>query len=167
MTERWKSIDGHPLYEVSSAGRVRRGDFVFKTPIGSAGYPLVMLGNRKHYSVHRLVALAFLEKAPDCTQVNHINGIRSDNRLENLEWCTASQNVKHGFAMGRRPTCDGKRGEQHPTSKPVIATCRKTRMERRYGNAMDAVREGFESSCISRCASGKQRHHKGFEWRYE
>ena len=71
------------------------------------GYKLVLLSNsgiKKSYYIHRLVCMAFLDNPDNKPQVNHKNGIRSDNRLENLEWCTISENVSDGFKRGRKPT---------------------------------------------------------------
>jgi hypothetical protein len=57
-------------------------------------------GISKSYKVHRLVAECFIPKVEGKTQVNHKNGIKSDNRIENLEWCNNSENQKHSWAMG-------------------------------------------------------------------
>jgi hypothetical protein len=67
------------------------------------GYKRIILridGHKKNHFVHRLVAMTFLEKVEGKNFVNHINGIKTDNRLENLEWCTISENTKHAYDIG-------------------------------------------------------------------
>ena len=117
--EIWKPISNFErLYEVSSYGRVRRVDSFVHSPRSATnarfcegrvlkqdrkrnGYFAVVLrdGERsKTISVHRLVATAFLEKGENDTQVNHINCDKSDNRVENLEWCSAEENRSHAKA---------------------------------------------------------------------
>lgn len=67
----------------------------------------------KFYSLHRLVAEHFIPNPHNLPQVNHINGDRRDNRANNLEWCSASQNVKHAFASGLKSNA----GTLNPISK--------------------------------------------------
>lgn len=57
-------------------------------------------GVAKTYRVHRLVAMTYIPNPEDKTTVNHINGIKSDNRVENLEWATVSENTQHAYDMG-------------------------------------------------------------------
>lgn len=100
--EEWRPIDGYEnLYAVSSKGRVKNIETgkVLKNKIGSHGYPFVALckgdGKPKQIMIHRLVAEAFIENPDNLAQVNHIDECKSNNDVENLEWCTASQNTRH------------------------------------------------------------------------
>lgn len=104
------------LYDVYSDGRIisLRTGRVMKQRKDPAGYMLVMLTkNNKQYSkkVHRIIAEAFIPGDHELF-VNHINGVKSDNRISNLEWVTAKQNVKHAVETGLIPT-----GELHYNAK--------------------------------------------------
>ena len=98
------------MYEVSDAGRVRRlGGRVLRPCVdrGPRTYPRVTLCG-KHRRVHRLVAVAFLGEPPEGKpQVNHLNGVKMDNRAENLEWCSLRQNVAHAVATGLQRVGEG------------------------------------------------------------
>ena len=114
--ERWKKIDGFDSYEVSSDGRFRSLDraVTYVSPLGkpflvhlrgrnvrpqktTKGYLFVKLGKYcKCLLAHKLVAKAFLGNQ-EPLQVNHKNGIKTDNRVENLEWCSPSANLLHSY----------------------------------------------------------------------
>ena len=101
----WKKIIGYSNYEVSNTGLVRnfKTQCIRKTRIDHKGYEILTLykyDNGKRYMserIHRLVAEAFIPNLDNKPQVNHINGIKNDNRLENLEWSTNSENMKHAY----------------------------------------------------------------------
>jgi len=97
-----RSIDRESKHNIAITTFVRKGKLLNSTPKKS-GYLRVFLSKNnkvKTFYVHRLVAECFLEKTNNKNQVNHLNGIKSDNRIENLEWCTKTENIKHGFDTG-------------------------------------------------------------------
>lgn len=115
----WRRVRGFEAYEVSDDGTVRsykrpgRGPLsptpVLLTPRkNSDGYHSVVLSNgtiasAKQFKVHRLVAEAFLDRpGGDAFEVNHKDGVKSNNRLENLEWVTKQANINHATATGLR-----------------------------------------------------------------
>lgn len=112
--EIWKSIIGYEdRYEVSSLGRIRslpsksrsKGVMLKPNPKKS-GYLNILLckeGKVKTFRIHRLVAEAFLPNPHNLPHVNHINGIKTDNRVVNLEWCSPQYNSLHSYrVLGRK-----------------------------------------------------------------
>lgn len=117
--EIWKPI--LPGYEVSSLGRVKSYQTgepqILISRLNGSGYLHVSLkiGNKWCLRrVHRLVANAFIPNIESKPEINHINGIKTDNRVENLEWCTRSENMIHAFKTGLKK---GMCGEENAQSK--------------------------------------------------
>ena len=109
--EQWRDIDGYDgAYQVSDLGRVRSLKFgkvrVLRTGNDRKGYLCVGLckdGKQKSYKVHRLVAQAFIPNDDESkTQINHINEVKSDNRVSNIEWCTPQYNINYNKLQYRR-----------------------------------------------------------------
>ena len=185
MEEFWKPSRIAREFDVSDAGRVRtrdrevtcrggktrtvKGRVLKNHRLKSTGYLQVVGSNRKKHFVHRLVAAEFVRGYRTGLVVNHKNGIRDDNRLENLEWVTQAENNKHAFdVLNRAPTCKGRFSADHPTSKAVIATCLTTGKRREFACALDAIRAGIakDSGAISRCCNGTWAMHNGHRFEF-
>jgi hypothetical protein len=117
MIETWKDIPGYEgKYQVNPIGIIKslpkcskhyvRGEsLILKShSLGRnrqyCGVPLTFDGKTKVFYVHRIVATAFLPNPDNLPQVNHIDGNKQNNRVENLEWCSAKQNIQHSYDAG-------------------------------------------------------------------
>jgi hypothetical protein len=103
--EEWASIHGYPSYEISNYGRVFNVQYqrFLKPRFDSDGYARVTLRNSNRSSdkkIHRLVASEFLPDRPEAVQVNHDDGDKGYNYVENLEWMTPTENQNHAFRTG-------------------------------------------------------------------
>ncbi len=136
MEEKWSPVVGwESLYEVSSRGRVRsldrvvknypdctrvwRGRYLKATP-SNAGYPIISMSNSglvKNRMVHQLVAASFIPNTHNKPHINHKDGDKTNNNMENLEWCTHKENMQHGFATGLIPKRVNLKGEKSMAAK--------------------------------------------------
>lgn len=132
LLEQWKPVNGYEgLYSVSNLGRVRN-DLTRKRSVsgaiigsvGNHGYPVVSLcsgGNPQPKMVHTLVLEAFIGPRPLGKQCNHKNGIRHDNCVNNLEWVTCSENIKHMYdVLGNVGPRGSRQGRSILTEKQVV-----------------------------------------------
>lgn len=152
---------------------LRKGK-VLKQVINSHGYPCVTIkyldGSQKVVPVHRLVAIAFIPNPDNKPQINHIDGDKTNNRVSNLEWCTAKENLKHAFATGlnngSRPWL-GVRDSTHPRTKPVIAYTTAGEYVGKYESiTLAAEALGMKSAThISACLRGTRKTAGGFVWK--
>lgn len=125
------------------------------------GYLQIILrkGNKNHNKlVHRLVAEAFIPNPENKPQVNHKNGIKTDNRVENLEWVTNSENQKHRFRVLKKCFCGEKAVLQMLNNRIVSEFCSAAEAERKTGISKDGIR---------RCCLGKYLTSGGYKWKYK
>ena len=153
--ENWKAVNGYEgLYEVSDKGRVKglKRNRILKNIVDSLGYVRVSLckeNKPKAHKIHRLVAEHFL-KPSEYKVVNHIDGNKENNSVENLEWCNASQNRKHACDTGLAAKEEGR-----------LIMCNETKEV--YKGVMSAARHiGISHTMISSILNGGSGTAKGF-----
>jgi|DEB0MinimDraft_10_1074344.scaffolds.fasta_scaffold116194_1 hypothetical protein len=156
MSEVWRKIPGYPNYEASSLGRIRSycyGDKpkIMKQHSGKNGYKSLKLRKNKTpkaFLVHRLVAAAFgvLKGLDDKLYINHLDGDKHNNCLENLERVTRSQNEKHAFKIGLK----SHKGENHNQSKLTKEQVVIIRKRLKKGETAQKVASSFNvtRSCV-------------------
>ena len=169
-----KNIEGYDgIYQVSECGKVYSKRFSktieMKQPITNHGYfqtGLTKNGVRKFWSVHRLVAMQFIQNPENKPCVNHIDGVKTNNLVENLEWCTYSENMQHAFDIGLKKQ---KKGSENKKSKSVIQFDFHNNIVKIWGSIIDIQRElGFKQGNIVQCCklNVKYKTAYGFKWRY-
>ncbi|MFA6069813.1 MAG: NUMOD4 domain-containing protein, partial [Janthinobacterium sp.] len=187
MKEIFKEIDWlKGIYEVSNKGRVKslartsyrsngriliKKERIMTNSVNFFGYETVYL-NKKRYPVHRLVAIHFLVNENSFPEVNHIDGNKKNNNVENLEWCNRSFNLKHAYKTGlkvgmkgdKNPmygiSLEGRKGEKHhafgkvgkdaPRSIPIVQLDRNMVILNTYESInRAAILNGFCASNIT------------------
>lgn len=208
MKEDWKPVKGYEgLYEVSNLGRVRSLDRIIHTNNrfnkmiknvkgriikpslnSKTGYLQIILHKSKKnklFLVHRLVAESFIPNPKNKPQVNHINGIKTENFVNNLEWCTGSENVKHSFKIGLShsnfKTQSGEKhhfyGKHHQETTKVKMKLSHYKKVNQYDKDNNFIKEWngikeveevlkINNGNISECCRGKRKTAGGFIWRY-
>lgn len=175
--EWWKYIPGYEgLYMVSNLGRIKSCDRYVKHNCGGLklikggiislrvkknGYVQVQLckeGQVKFYLVHRLVAEAFIPNPDNLPQVNHKNEDKTDNRVENLEWCTALYNISYGSCIKRRSINKMKKINQLTLDGELVKV---------WASATEVMNVlGFHRGTINSCLRKRRKTAYGYVWRY-
>lgn len=135
MPEIWREAVGYEnLYRISNLGNLQDilTGKIRKSSLNSRGYPQLHLwrnGKKRNHTIHSLVMASFVGDRPTMMDINHRNGNKTDNRIENLEYVTRSQNIKHAFSIG----LISKQGEKNPRAKLTDALIFSIRQLRKEG----------------------------------
>lgn len=185
--EIWKDIDGYNgKYQVSNLGNVRSFSKWSNGKVLKSGrtkgnphpYKFVVLVNgsrksKKNEYIHRLVAKSFVENPYGLTEVNHKDGNTLNNNVENLEWCTHSQNMIHASNTG--VLCRGQdkwKGKLNPKSKPVLQFTKNGLLVKEWESVNQIMcKTGIPASSIFKCCNPEKYPHEksayGYIWRYK
>lgn len=163
--EVWKDIEGYENYQVSNYGRVKSLKFskerILKPEKNNGGYLYVFLSKNcieKRYYIHRLVAQAFIVNPDGLKEINHKNEVKTDNRVENLEWCDRKYNNTYG-------TCIKRRIEK--LSKTVYQYSLNNKLIREWSSSHEVERQTkFAQSHINGCCNGRLKTAYGYKWSY-
>lgn len=178
--EIWKDVVGYEgYYQVSNFGNIRSVDRVIysdklhigtkrelkskmlKPYVNSHGYLALTLtknSNEKSVRVHRLVAEAFIKNPNNYDQINHIDGNKTNNKVENLEWCNNQHNVNHAYKNG--------------LTKHYTRSIKQYDLKGNYIQTFESIAKACEEvngnrANITKCAKGYINSAYGYKWRYE
>jgi hypothetical protein len=154
--EEWKDIVGYEgLYQVSNTGRVKslkKCELLMKHQISNCGYCRVSLRKPKSsikYSIHRLVAEAFLPNPNNLPQVNHIDGNKLNNLVDNLEWNTRSENQKHAYRNRLQISLKGEKHNMNKLTQLQVNEIREKYATKKYSQAELSCEYNVSKSHIS------------------
>ena len=185
--EIWKDIDGYEgLYRAGSNGKIKSlsrfakiknnklrhvKERIKKTSKNGAGYLALTLskyGGEKKFQVHNIILKTFVKNPHGKKCCDHINAIKTDNRLTNLRWATYSENIKHAYKLGlnkitkKRKMTSRQNGIKHLSKKTLCIETKKN-----YYSCIEASREtGINRTSLWRALTGRQKKAGGFTWKY-
>ena len=164
MTEIWKDVKGYEgLYKISNYGEVwsvRKQGLLKKGKCATGYYSVSLYKNKKKktFTIHRLVAIHFIDNPFKKPCVNHMDESRTNNHYSNLEWCTYEENMNWGTAIERRKT---------KRSKQIVGINIDNGQIIEFPSINEAGRNGYHQSSIWMCMNGRQSVHKGYKWFYK
>lgn len=178
--EVWKQIKGYEgLYEVSNMGRIRsvgrsvpvRGGFAYRNARirkpnkkRNGYYGLLLSRNHKNnnFLVHRLVAEAFVPNPNGLPQINHKNEDKSDNRADNLEWCTEKYNSNYGTRMDRI-----RKNNPRLKGKSVLCIDEFGKTINSYESIQSVKKDAHNPALVYMCCVGTRHKHHGYIWKFK
>lgn len=200
MYEKWRDIKGYEgLYQISNLGNIKsltrieytynylkkekikrvRKEKLISSNNNVKRYKIVSLtknGKTKTFTIHRLVAQTFIPNPENKPQVNHINGIKTDNRVENLEWCSASENIIHAYKNNLLTSSQ----KQKEAAKKTIKKAAKAKRRKVYQLTMEGKKiklwnsmyelykkYNYSWGTIRKVCIGQQEFAYGYKWKYK
>ena len=186
MEEIWKDIEGYEgLYQASNLGRVKRlakttkfgnsyktfQENITDGYVDDVGYKYVILsknGIKTRYRIHKLVAYLFIPNPDNKPEIDHINTIRTDNRVNNLRWVTRKENLNNPLTIVKMKHLPKHKGKEHPRARKILQYDINGGFIKEYDSIVDAANtvNGSKSS-ICGCCRGKNKTASGYVWKYE
>lgn len=184
--EIWKGVKGwESFYQVSNLGSVRSLDRtyirkdgfsvnkkgrVMKTPLNSDGYPIIHLkadGRRRTTRVHRIVAESLIPNPNNFSEVNHKDEDKTNNNIDNLEWCTHYYNANYGTMLTRMYEHPNQIASLERSKKPIVGVEIGTGKEIRFESVAEADRNGFPRRNVQAAIKGYDKTCRGYIWFFE
>ena len=162
MLEKWQIIEDYSSYQVSNLGRIRSKKGILKPIKSSNGYLHIFLYNngiKKQFLLHRLVCKAFKKNIYNLSEINHIDGNKENNNINNLEWCTRKENVHHFLLSNKLNNTIAKKVSQFDLLGNKLNSYKSIREASRQSN--------IDAHNIIYCCRGQKKTAGNYIWQYD